>query len=174
MRGAGGALYVKTPISLALRWSLVSLAVGLVLPSLIVFCLEVFVGGVDPMSALANVAGRQFAEGHNLFLIAAWGMIPFVVLAVVCLIVARWLPAARLACVAAGGLIGVVIPLVIGHGSVWYPLYGPGDMSSTAVIGLFFLPFIGLAALAAGLLSGWIISLAPWFRGRTGPGQLRG
>ncbi len=165
---------MKTSISLALRWSLVSLAVGLVLPSLIVFCLEVFAGGVNPATSLGNVAGRQFAEGHNLFLIAAWGMIPFVVLAVICPVVARWLPPARLACVAAGGLLGIVIPVAIGHVSVWYPLYGPGGMSSTAVIGLFFLPFIGLATLLVGLLTGWLLSLAPWFRGSAGKSQLRG
>lgn len=121
---------MKTRITLALRWSLGCLAVGLVLPSLIVFCLEVFVGGVNPATSLGNVA--------------------------------------------AGGLLAIAIPVVIGQVSVWYPLYGPGDMSSTAVIGLFFLPLIGLATLPVGLLLGWLLSLVPWFRGSGGAGQLRG
>jgi hypothetical protein len=145
----------------------VFLGVGLITPSVIIFCLEIFVGNVSPLAAIADILRRQFAKGHDLFSIALWGLIPFVALSVACFIAARRLAPSRLTCVALGGLLGILAIMVPGHVSVWYPLYGPGHPSSTAVIAFFFIPFCSIVTLGVGLLVGWIVSLLPVFRHTT-------
>lgn len=147
----------------ALHWSLASIALGLILPSLIILCLEIFVGHISPLTSLADILRRQFAAGHNLFLIAAFGLIPFSALSATCFVASRWLSPSRLACVALGGLLGILLLMIPAHVSVWYPLYGPGRMSSTAVIAFIFIPFYCLATLGIGLLLGWLVSRLPRF-----------
>lgn len=155
----------------ALHWSLASIALGLILPSLIIFCLEIFVGHIPPLTSITDILHRQFAAGHNLFLIAAFGLIPFATLSAICFVAARWLSPSRLACVAVGGLLGILLLMIPAHVAVWYPLYGPGHLSSTAVIAFIFIPFYCLASLAIGLLLGWLISRLPRFRPTLKPAQ---
>jgi hypothetical protein len=135
------------------------LAFGLVVPSFILFCLQVFVGNIAPLTAIGEILRRQFAPGHNYFLLAVFGLIPFGVLSIVCFVAARRLPPARLACVAVGGLVGILALMIPGHVSIWYPLYGPGRVSSTSVIGFVFIPFYCLVTLGIGLLAGWLASM---------------
>lgn len=163
-RGPRGAAVVKAGKKHALGWCAAALAVGLLTPSLVIFCLAVFVGHIGPGAALADVLRRQFAEGDNLFLLAAYGLIPFVALCVVCLAASRRLSPPRLACVALGGLAGILAIMIPAHVSVWAPLYGEGDMSSTAVIAFVFIPFLCAAGLVPGVLTGWLVSLLPAFR----------
>jgi hypothetical protein len=155
---------MKPPTKQALQWSLASCAIGLLIPSLIIFCLEIFVGHIPPLTSITDILHRQFAEGHNLFLIAALGLIPFAAFSAACFIAARWLSPPRLACVALGGLLGILLLMIPAHVAVWYPLYGPGRMSSTAVIAFVFIPFYCLASLSVGLLIGWLISRLSHFR----------
>lgn len=152
----------------ALRWSLTSLAIGLVLPSLIIFSVEVFVGGISPFTSIANVLGRQFSDGNNLYLIAAFGLIPFAAFSIACFVAARQLSSPRLNCVAVGGLLGILLLMIPGHVAVWYPLYSPGHASSTAVIAFLFIPFYCLATLGVGLFAGWLVSRLPRFLNATG------
>ena len=155
---------MKTNTKQAFYWSLTFFGVGLIAPSLVIFCLEVFVGHINPRASITDILRRQFAEGHNLFLIALFGLIPFAVLSMVCFVAARRLESSRLACVAIGGLLGILSLMVWGHVAVWYPLYGGGHMSSTAVIAFIFIPFYCLGTLLIGLLVGWGVSLLPFFR----------
>jgi len=155
---------MSTNTKQALNWSLIGFAIGLVSPSAIIFCLEVFVGHIGPITSIADILRRQFAEGDNLFLIALFGLIPFALLSAVCFLAARRLHSSRLACVAVGGLLGILALMVPGHIAVWYPLYGPGHMSSTAVIAFIFIPFYCIATLCVGLFLGWLVSLLPSFR----------
>ena len=121
-----------------LIWVITPLVIGLVVPSLIIFYLEVFVGHIAPLVAAEDIMERQFSDGDNLFLLAAIGLIPFVALSAICADAASRLTPSRLACLGIGGLAGILSLMVPGHASVWYPLYGPGHVSSTAVIA--FLP----------------------------------
>lgn len=155
---------MKANTKRALFWSLASIAIGLITPSLIIFCLQVFVAHTSPSAAISDILQRQFAEGHNLFLIAAFGLIPFAVLSIACFVAASHLTPPRLACVAVGGLLSILALMVPGHVAIWYPLYGPGRMSSTAVIGFIFIPFYCIATLGVGLLIGGLVSLLPPFR----------
>lgn len=145
-------------------WVATPLVVGLVVPSLVIFYLEVFVGHIAPLAATRDILERQFSEGDNLFLLAAIGLIPFAALSAICAAAASRFTPARLACLGVGGLAGILSLMVPGHASVWYPLYGPGHMSSTAVIAFLFIPFYCLGTLAIGLLVGWLVSLLPMFR----------
>jgi hypothetical protein len=147
-----------------LFWLIAPLVVGLLAPSIIIFCLEVFVGRINPFSSIADILRRQFAEGENLFLIALFGLIPFALLSVISVVAVRYLSPARLTCVALGGLLGILTLMVPGHIAVWYPLYGGGHISSTAVVAFFFIPFYCLVTLAIGLIVGWGISRLPFFR----------
>ncbi len=79
-------------------WIAVPLAVGLVVPSLVVFCLQVFVGHIPASAAAVDILRSQFAEGENAFLGAIFGLIPFVALSVICGRRARGFAAPRLAC----------------------------------------------------------------------------
>ena len=155
---------MKTNTRHAMYWSIGTLAIGMITPSSIIFYLEVFVAHIDPLTSIADVLRRQFAEGHNLFLIALVGLIPFVALSLVCFAASRHMKSAQLACIAVGGLLGILGLMVPGHIAVWYPLYGPGHMSSTAVVAFFFIPFYCIASLCAGLFVGWLVSKLPLFR----------
>jgi len=145
-------------------WFLMPLAVGLLVPSLVLFYLEVFVGDIPPSEAVVDILGRQFGGGNNLFILALIGLIPFAALSVIlrAMVSRQWSPA-RLSCLAVGGLVGILFFMVLGHYSVWYPYYGSGDPSSTGVIAFLFIPFLCLPTLGIGLLAGWGVSLLPVF-----------
>ena len=106
---------------------------------------------------------RLFLASLTVF-IAAFGLIPFVALSIVCAVAAGRLAPSRLACLGIGGLVGILALMIPGHVAVWYPLYGPGHMSSTAVIAFLLIPFYCLGSLAIGLIVGWLVSLLPPFR----------
>ena len=129
-------------------WFLMPLAVGLLVPSLVLFYLEVFVGDIPLLEAAANILGRQPGGGNNLFVFALIGLIPFVALSVILREMAsrQWSPA-RLSCLAVGGLVGIFFVMVPGHYSMWYPYYGSGDPSSTGILAL-----VALSMLTASVL----------------------
>jgi len=145
-------------------WLAIPLITGLFVPSLVIFYLEVFVGQISPFAAVVDILERQFSEGNNLFLLTLFGLIPFFALSGACAIAASRLPPARLTCFGTGGLIGILVLMVPAHYTVWFPLYGPGHMSSTAVVAFIFIPFYCLVTLAIGLFVGWLVSLVPLFR----------
>lgn len=147
-----------------LIWVVTPLVIGLLVPSLVIFFLAVFIGHISPSAAAVDILRRQFSEGDNLFLLAAVGLIPFAALSATCAVAASGLTPTRLACLGIGGLIGILVLMIPGHISVWYPLYGPGRMSSTAVLAFLFIPFYCLVTLVIGLLGGWLVSLLPIFR----------
>lgn len=148
-------------------WTFAPIAIGLLTPSLIIFCLEVFVAHTPPLTATGHILHRQFAAGHNLFLLAVFGLIPFATLSTICAIAAKKLSPQRLACLGIGGLIGILGLMIPAHVAVWYPLYGPGHMSSTAVIAFVFIPIYCLGTMAVGLAIGWLVSLLPQFKTAT-------
>ena len=145
-------------------WIWLPLAVGFTVPSLVILCLAILVGDHGVVETLEDIWRRQFAAGHNLFLLAVFGLIPFVPLSTLCWVLARKMPAKRLAVIGAAGLLGILAVMIPAHVSVWYPLYGPGRMSSTAVLAFLFIPFYCLAGLLLGLLLGYVMSLLPLFR----------
>ena len=147
-----------------LIWLAIPLITGLIVPSLVIFYLEVFVGHISPFTALVDILERQFSEGNNLFLLAIFGLIPFIALSVACAIAASRLTPVRLMCFGIGGLTGILALMVPAHYSVWLPLYGPDHMPSTAVVAFIFIPLYCLVTLAIGLFSGWLVSLLPIFR----------
>ena len=141
-----------------LFWVGMLLAIGIVTPSAVILYLEAFVGHISPLAAILDIGRRQFAEGHNLFLLALFGLIPFLLLSVASLFVCSQLSASRLACIIIGGLVGILAFMIPSHVAVWYPLYGGGHMSSTAVIAFIFIPFYCVVTLSIGVLIGWAIS----------------
>lgn len=147
------------------KYLLISLIIGVILPSLVIFILEVFWGHINPFAAIVDIIKRQFAAGENLFLIMLFGLIPFAALiGIVNSLYNNRLRWKRLDCVFYGGLAGILIITVWGHFAVWYPLYSGGDISSTAVIAFFFIPFYALFTMGIGMLVGWLISLMPFFK----------
>jgi len=141
---------------------------GALTPSLVIFVLGVFVGHVSPIRSAVSILEKQFAEGENLFLIMVFGFIPFAILIGLTALLSRTIKGQRLDCLFVGGLVGILVLMVLGHVAVWYPLYGGGHMSSTAVIAFFFIPFYCIAAMSIGLLIGWVISRLPFFRKEIG------
>jgi hypothetical protein len=140
--------------------------VGLVAPSLILLTLETIIGHVPLRSAVLDIASREFAEGENVFLLSVIGLIPFALLSMFALFVARRLPPRRLACVSLGGLAGILVYMVPAHWRIWRPLFAGGDISSTAAIAFLLIPFYSIPALVVGLLVGWIVSLIRSIRAR--------
>ena len=138
--------------------------IGVLTPSLVIFILEVFVGHISPIRSAMSILERQFAEGDNLFLIMVFGFIPFAILTGLISLMSRTIKAERLDCLLLGGLVGILVLMILGHVAVWYPLYGGGHMSSTAVIAFFFIPFYCIVGMAIGMLVGWAISRLPLFR----------
>ncbi|MFQ5511078.1 MAG: hypothetical protein ACE5EO_04450 [Candidatus Krumholzibacteriia bacterium] len=144
---------------------LIPIAIALVTPSLIIFCLEVFVGGGSPLAASADIARRQFAPGDNLFFLAALGFIPFAVLLALLKVASTRMPPRRVYALLAGGLAGILALMVTTHVMVWYPMYGPGHMSSTSVIAFLFIPFYCIPTMFVGLAIAWLVSRTSWFQG---------
>jgi len=151
-------------INQRLIWLAIPVITGLIVPSLVIFYLEVVVGGISPSAAAADIWARQFSEGDNLFLLTLFGLIPFIALAAACTLAAGRLTSARLACFGIGGLAGILVLMVPSHYTVWYPLYGSGQTSSTAVVSFIAIPFYCLITMAFGLFVGWLVSLLPVFR----------
>jgi hypothetical protein len=155
---------MKSSIGHVLFWCIAPLIIGLPIPSLAIFYLEVFVAHNSSAEAVGSILHRQFAEGDNLFFIALLGLIPFAALSVICFIAAHKSSPTRLACLGVCGLLGILAFMIPAHISVWWPLYAGGHMSSTAVIAFVFIPFFCLVPLVISLLIGWGISLLPGFR----------
>ena len=141
------------------------ITIGVFTPSLIIFLLEVFVGHISPIRSVITILQKQFAAGHNLFLIMVIGFIPFAILVGITAIVSTKIKGKRLDCIFYGGLTGIVALMAFGHITIWYPLYGGGHMSSTAVIGFLFIPFYCIATMGVGLVIGWAVSFLPHFKG---------
>jgi hypothetical protein len=140
-------------------------------PSLVIFILEVFVGHIPPIHSALSILERQFAEGHNLFLIMVFGFIPFAILIGITVGLSRTVKGKRLDCLFIGGLLGILAFMVFSHVAVWYPLYGGGHMSSTAVIAFIFIPFYCIGTMGIGMLIGWVISRFPFFGSESGSGE---
>ncbi len=145
-------------------WVIAPLIIGLLTPSMIVFYLEVFVAHMSPAASTMGILQRQFSDGDNLFLIAVIGLIPFSTLSVVCFVASRRVSGARLVCIGFGGLLGILSLMIPWHINIWYPLYGGGRVSSTAVLGFIVTPIFCLGTLAVGLAFGWAVSMLPAFR----------
>lgn len=136
------------------------LIIGLITPSCVLFSVQVFVGHVPPFAAMIDIIEKQFASGHNLFLLAAIGLIPFCVLSLI-LFHHYKNPSScfKVACtICISGLIGILTLMIPSHASVWYPLYGPVKMSSTAAIAFLFIPFYCLVTMTIGLLLGRLVT----------------
>jgi hypothetical protein len=96
-------------------WLLAPPVVGFITPSLVISTLQVLVGGLTPYAAIQDIAGRQFAPGYNLFLLALWGLIPFLVLSVLLLVQPAGVPRSRIACLSIFGLLGILGLMVPTH-----------------------------------------------------------
>lgn len=145
------------------KYLLISLILGIILPSLVIFILEVFWGHINPSAAVIDIIKSQFGGGHNLFLIMFFGLIPFATLIVVINSFYNKLRRRRLDCIFYGGLAGILIITILGYFTVWYPLYSGGHSSSTDAIAFFFIPFYALFAMGIGMFFGWLISLMTCF-----------
>jgi hypothetical protein len=150
------------------RYIYLPLVIGALTPSMVIFILEVFVGHISPASSVVRILKRQFGGGENLFLIMAWGLLPFAILTGLTLLLSLKIKGKRLDAVFTGGLAGILALMVPGHAAVWYPLYGGGHMSSTAVIAFLFIPVFCVVTMGIGLLAGWAISYLPFMRNKGG------
>ncbi len=137
---------------------LIPLGTAFIVPSLVIFILEVTVGGISPFKSILDIIQRQFSEGDNLFLLALFGSIPFLIHIGLIFLLSFTLSTKRLNYILWGGIIGTLVIMLWGHISIWYPLYGPGRMSSTAVIGFMFIPFYCIPTMLIGTSIGWLIS----------------
>ncbi len=153
-----------------LFWIVTPLLLGLVLPSLILLGVEWLVGGRSLLLALADVAARQFAAGHNLFLISVLGLLPFAALSLLSAVLARRLSPCRLNRLAGAGLAGILLVTVPAHAEVWVPLFGGGEVSSTAPLAFVVTPFAGLLGMGAGVLCGALLDCL-WRRLSGGAGR---
>ncbi len=135
-------------------WTMVPMIIGFVAPALVILVLQICVGDFSLADSVRDIYSRQFSRGDNLFMLTLLGLVPFVPLSLLVLLKFEKFPPAKLACLGGGGLLGILALMIPGHVAVWYPLYGGGDTSSTAVIAFFFIPFYCLASLAIGLLLG--------------------
>lgn len=146
------------------RYLYLPLAAGILTPSLIILFLQVLIAKMSPIKAVLDILHKQFAEGHNLFILMLWSFIPFGALILLTYVLEIKVQSKRLACIFWGGFIAVLGFTLYGHISVWYPLYANKDSSSTAAIAFLFIPIFCLFLLVVGSLIGWIVSFLPKLR----------
>ncbi len=123
------------------------LTIGILLPSLLIFILEVSVGGMNPVESLLLILSRQFSEGNNLFLLSLWGLIPFIVLSLIVAVRAKKWTLKKVNYTILLGLLGILVIMIPAHWSLWKPLYTNGHAASTAVIAFVFIPFYCLISM---------------------------
>lgn len=143
---------------------LLILVVGMIIPSLLIFLLEITVGDIAPLESLQDIAHRQFAEGHNLFLLAVIGLIPFGILTVIVRALSSKLTRLHFCLFALCGLIGILALMVPAHVSVWRPLYTDEPVSSTSAIAFLFIPFYCTISMGVGIALAALISIPIWLR----------
>jgi hypothetical protein len=146
------------------RYLYLPLAAGILIPSLVIFFLQVFVAGISPIQSISDILHKQFASGHNLFLLMVWSFIPFGALIILAYVLNMKLNSLRLAGIFWGAFIAVTGYTLYGHISVWYPLYAHKGSSSTDVLSFLLIPFICLVLMAFGAMIGWGISYLPVLR----------
>ncbi|QJE96155.1 hypothetical protein [Luteolibacter luteus] len=84
------------------------------------------------------------------------GFVPFIALAIICIMMRR-LPPARLAWLSLGGLLGVLGLTVFLYTVFWFPYYSPGATpDANAPIALIFFPFYCICGMAGGMSLGWL------------------
>lgn len=136
-------------------WLLLPLIAGFLTPSLTILAMDLFLGRKPVGEAIQSLASRQFSEGDNLFLLAAFGLIPFVLLSIILIFPFRSAThRARVPWLSVAGTIGALALMIPMHVGVWLPLYTGEHMSSTAVIAFVFIPFFCCLTMALGLLVG--------------------
>lgn len=133
-------------------WLWAPLLLGLATPSLVIFIMDVSFARQPMLAAMRNIASRQFADGDNLFLLAAIGLIPFALLTGILFLVRRSSQPQRVSWLSAGGTVGALAFMIPAHVSVWLPVYTKDQMSSTAVIAFIFIPLVCCVTMAFGLL----------------------
>lgn len=158
---------VKTNTKQALYWSVASVVIGVVTPPLVILWLEVFVGGIAPLASIAGILERQVSTDDILLLLELFGLIPFALLSGACFLATLRLSGSRLACVAVGGLLGILALMVPFHYAVWYPHYAHEHVSSTDALAFLVIPFLCIPTLGFGFLAGWLVSLLPYFGNAT-------
>jgi hypothetical protein len=134
-------------------WLFLPLLLGFITPSLVILALEVFVGRRGFGDAVSDVLTKQFAEGHSLFLLAAYSLIPFVLLSLILILPyrsERHRP--RVPWLSLGGTIGALALMIPMHVGVSLPLYTGGRVSSTSAIAYVFIPFLCIVSMLVGLL----------------------
>jgi hypothetical protein len=119
---------------------------------------------MSPFKSVLDILHKQFAEGHNLFILMIWSFIPFGAIILLTYVLDRKVQSKRLACIFWGGFIAVTGFTLFGHISVWYPLYAHTGVSSTDVVVFVFIPIYCLFVLVIGALLGWLVSTLPMFR----------
>ena len=157
-------LSARLPITQRAILAVFTISIGLVTPSLTLLAIQMIVGSVPFETAFADILFKQFAAGHNLFMIAEFGLIPFILLAIMMLRFPRHNTRRKYYTRYVSGLIGILGFMIPAHVGIWYPLYGPGGMSSTAVLGFFVIPFYCIGTLILGMLIGRLVTRAKWFR----------
>jgi hypothetical protein len=146
------------------RYLYFPLSAGILIPSLVIFFLQIFVAGIAPIRSISDILHKQFASGHNLFLLMVWSFVPFGALILLTYVMSRKLKSFRLAAIFWGAFIAVTGYTLYGHISVWYPLYAHKGSSSTDVLAFLVIPIICLVLLVIGAMIGWGISYLPGIR----------
>lgn len=148
----------REAVRIAIPISALVIGIGILATPIILFFIQVFVGGYAPSESIEDIRSKQFQQGHNLFLLAAVASIPFFALAVLQLVLAITCHRSTWYWMTVAGLFGIFAVMVPSHYAVWAPLYGPGRMSSTAVIAFLFIPFLCLGGMAAFMLLMWLFT----------------
>ena len=134
------------------------LAVGILIPSMVIFFLQVFFARISPLKAIIDILQMQFGKGDNLFLLMVFSFIPFGLLMIETFVLEAKVHAIRLACIFWGGFIAVLAISLYIHISVRYPQYSAADTSSTDSLAFLLLPVLGPIMLVIGSLIGWGVS----------------
>lgn len=138
------------------------IAIGLLMPSFVVFYLETSLGNIPCAVALRHILERQFAPSENLFILALIGLVPFLILSLILFALSHKLETKRFWCLLVFGLCGILALMIPAHISVWRPIYTGNHMSSTAVIAFVFIPIYCTTTMLLGMGLGWLISLLPF------------
>ena len=139
-------------------WSL-PIILGLLTPIITQWSVKVFLGGIPVFSALIESLPSQFDMSGALISILL-ALTPFIALIVLGLLLKTRVSAYHFKVIFVMGLIGILIPMIQGHYSVWAPLYQPNvHASSTGVLLFLVLPFFCILTMLIGAFVGWLV---PW------------
>lgn len=143
-------------------WRLIPLVVGFLVPTLMVFLVEVGHRGRSPGDVIHDFL-KHPSGWFGFFLMGSIGLVPFALLDFLIMRLPETFSRRRIVCVGLFGLLGILPVMVLLYWDALAPFSGKRP-SSTSALAFLVVPPVTIVPMLVAIAVGWIISSLSWFR----------